>query len=350
MKNWKLLFAAVMSFSLSPLAAIVGPNCDPCLEPCLECDLCDMEACSFFDGVTVYGDALYWRVRRSDLDYALNYDTTNAIGQVYSVSPRYDGGFRLGFSKDCGCGEFEARYTYYQANNDNSITNDAGFLAGTRLIGDLTSLSQGIIEFAKGAWNFELNELAFLAGHHFCPVTCIDMRVFGGFKTLFLKESFDTLYSTSVDINEVSNKFDTLRQTIEMGSYGVNIGIEGSYFLRSCLSFYGNFSYDFLLGSVERRYFYDNTDDGGQTFTNLASLRDNSWRTISVLNLAVGFQYGIETFYCSDLIFSFGYELHHLINLADFMQLQDLSGEINYDRNTNNSGIDGVYVRLSAGF
>lgn len=53
----------------------------------------------------LYGDWLYWRARRSSLDYAVPIIINNgfllAQGEVIAIEPSYKSGFRVGLLYEC---------------------------------------------------------------------------------------------------------------------------------------------------------------------------------------------------------------------------------------------------------
>ena len=112
MKKMLLALGLMVGIAQSPLTA---DNCCPTYD-CCENDCC-IDWC---DGWTVYGDYLYWNVRKCNLDYAVQvneakeyaYNWIYPTGKLYAVDPNYTGGFRVGVSKTLCNGDIGVRYTY----------------------------------------------------------------------------------------------------------------------------------------------------------------------------------------------------------------------------------------------
>ncbi len=329
---------------------------DPC-DPCMENNSCcpNIDFCNGDFDFKIYGDYLYWRTRRCELDYAIpttgNSTSGPFVGNVYTVCPEYDSGFRVGGIVGSGDLYLEGRYTYYQSSSEDSVVDSTGNLIGTRIVDDFPGgASQGAFNFARADYSVHYHAVDALLGYDMDVGRCFDFHLFTGFKGLFIEQKFNVLYSDAEDIDGPANTYSSINDKIELDGYGLTLGFDMVYHVYDCIGLTGSFAYDVLAGNTDRHFSYRNTTDGGQNFTDNANLRDECWRTISGLNLAIGMQYETRICNCYDVVLGAGYEFHHYLNFSDFLALQSESGETTFDRQTDGIGFDGLYVRLGIGF
>lgn len=311
-------------------------------------DCCPTPCCAEWK---VYGDWIYWNTRRCQLDYATPFDSiaTTAIGNVSSVCPGYESGFRVGISRECGNTFYDLFYTYYRPDASDTTTNVDGNLAGSRIVENFTALIPGTIALAKGKWNLDYDEVNLLMGYKLCSRPCVESYVVGGFKYASIDQDFESFYSETADI---TTNVDKVKESIDLNAYGVNFGLKGKYTFCKCFNLFANASHDVLLGDFNRKFTYDTSIDGGTTFTQSVNLKDESWCMLGVYNLAFGLGYDMsfKGCWCADLSFSVGYEFHQWVNTLDFLDYQNESQEITFDRHLQSLGFDGLFVQLSVGF
>ena len=320
-------------------------------DPCVVNDCCPNFCCDLGGEFTVYGDYLYWRARRCELDYAIPYDGNNYIGDVNHICPEYDNGFRVGGRYRFGDMDVEGKYTRYYSSSRDSVTDATNTnLAGTRRIDEFGPVSQGSIALAYADWDVHYDGVDALLGYDMNVGNCFDFRLFGGFKYLSIEQNLNVLYSAGTDITNDTNSFIHIHGDLDMDGYGLTFGFETRYTICDCFGIIGSFAYDVLASEFDRREVYLTTTDGGQNNTTRADLHDECWRTISGFNLAVGLSYDMQLCGCYDVFIAAGYEFHHYLNLADFIGFQSESGETTFDRQTDGLGFDGLFVRLGIGF
>lgn len=352
-KSFFLIFTLV-SITAGLQARDYSYNSYGCSNPCCDTYDCCENSCCFGGKFTVYGDYLYWRARRCHLDYAIPFepvDGTYAIGNVYSVCPKYDSGFRVGGIYSCGDLDLEGRYTYFYSSSRDSITDLNHYLAGTWLIPVFTVVAQGSkIELAQADWDVNYNAADALVGYELDVGNCFDFRLIGGFKYLSINQNLNILYSDSTDPSNASNSYDHLHNDLDMDGYGLTFGFETYYRICNCFGIIGSFAYDVLASDFDRREIYRTTTDGGANFTIHENLHDECWRLVSGLNLSVGLRYDLCLCGCYDVFVAAGYEFHHYLNMDDFLNLQAISSLITFDRQTEGLGLDGLFVRLGIGF
>ncbi len=322
---WILLLPLLFSFEARADFGNYG-NCCP-----QYCDSCD-------DWV-VYGEWLYWRSRRCDLDYAVTGAGAGTYtGNIHSVDQSYESGWRIGVQKYCGDFFYDLTYTYFRNDESNSKNNPA--LSGTRIVDDITAVTQGLITDARGKWDLDYDVVDLLAGYGFCNTSCFQPYIFGGLKLAFIDQKFEALYIEGAN-------FDRVTQKIDMDAYGINLGVGANYNFCHCFNFFGRFSYDVLLGDFTRHYNYETSANA-----DAANFKDDCWRMLSVLNLSfgLGYDFAFSNCWCSNLGISLGYEFHQWVGQPDFIDFQSESGEVTFDRHLQSLGFDGLFLRLALNF
>lgn len=351
-KKWMVALATVVTTtSFAPASA----------SDCYECDsgsdcgfnLCDCDPC---EGWSVYADYLYWRVRRCDLDFAFTDASSDSsyVNKVWSVSPSYDSGFRVGILKACGDMDFGAHYTYFKSNDHLSVAQAdiEGDLGQTRLTDN--SLNVSAIQLARGDYRVELNQLDLELGYHLEVSDCLAARLFTGFRYANIKQEFSSQYSQNADDpngDSSGNAVDFGYQKSELDFYGLYLGNKASYKVSDCFDFFGGFSLG--IGVGENQHIYSHTyQPGGQSEPNQLDYIDGDcWKALGVLDLNLGVTFPLCNVCCTDWALSFGYEFHHWFNTSGFLSLdREDQFSAHLDSPCCDLGFDGLFVRLSAAF
>lgn len=315
----------------------------PTSNPCYTDDCCEDI------GFEIYGDYLYWAARKCDLDYALPYDGTFTIGEVYQVNPSWDSGFRVGLTKDCCPFMFGATYTWYHPVANSSVVNADGDLAGTFMIDAITVVNQADIQLARADWNLTYNTLDLLVGYQFCTTPCFNAAILAGFRAAFINQHFNVLYSDEQDLTSPTADADLINMSNRLNGYGLDVGLNASYALSRCIEVFGTASIDVLAGHFDRRFIYTVIEDGG-TIENVGiDLTDSCIRSVGVCNIKLGLTY-IARICNFDTSLSIGYEFHNWFNVSNFLINQNESGQITIDDALDCYGFDGLFVRLGLSF
>ncbi|MCH9625178.1 MAG: hypothetical protein S4CHLAM123_03480 [Chlamydiales bacterium] len=305
------------------------------------CGSCCQDSC--WSGWSIYGDWLYWRVRNCGLDYALpgpvNQSSASLnAGKVFAVEPSYDSGFRIGIAKECDCFYFDAFYTHYKNEESDKIATNNG-LSATRVVG----LTDAVIPAATAKYEIDYNVVDIVGGYSSNPCYCFQTMFFGGFKYARIDQTYTALY---FDPATPEDQPILVNQTNDMNAYGVDIGLGGEYAICNCLSAYGRLSYDILLGNFTRKM----EQNASTAFAgDFVDLRDECWRALSVVNLAIGISSDYQ-FCCScldSLTLALGYEFHKWIDMPNFYAFGSAD---RVDRTPAGFGIDGVTIRLALKF
>ncbi|MCH9625174.1 MAG: hypothetical protein S4CHLAM123_03440 [Chlamydiales bacterium] len=328
---------------------------------------CYQDCDCFCSGWGIYADYLYWSPRRCQLDYATHENITGFSldgleGELFSVMPCYDSGYRVGIYKECDCFFFDAYYTSFSNTESASVFSADENLAGTRyasVIGGLVNPATGLIS-ASAKWELEYDVVDVLAGYKLNSCGCFESYVFGGFKYASIGQELKTEYEAdqvviaTEEFNPTIYNVIRVKQKADMDAYGVALGLGAKYTLCGCFDFFGRFSYDVLVGNFDRR-FIQSTAPPTTVFTQVINLDDNCWLPVNVVNLAFGLAYNYDFCGCwiNTIGFSVGYEFHHWLRMLDFIDLGALTAlpsPVILDRHLQNFGLDGLTVRLAIGF
>jgi len=300
---------------------------------------------------TLYADYLYWRTRRCDLDFALQYggDSVQPIGrELYSVEPEYNSGYRIGVVRQCDCLFFDLAYTHFhdeQKNGVQSVLIDGVLDLSDTFLPTRTFVTPGgTSTLAKSAWDLDYDVVDILAGYGLSNCGCLETYVFGGLKLAFIDQRLYTTYDREV----VTLTFEpySVKQTYDLDAYGIDLGIGANYTLCGCFNFYGRFYYDVLLGNIDRAFIQNPELTTG---VSTIDLRDTCWAAINVANLAFGVGYDYKFCGCcvNSLSISIGYEFHKWINLLDFYQFNT---EYSIENSSQGFGLDGLVIHFALGF
>lgn len=343
---------SIFLLALAPLFLLSTAKADYYYD-CCPPEYCSPEFCAPCSSWVVYGEWLYWRARRCQLDIAFDgLPTTSAdssTGRVHSVEPSYDHGFRVGFQKYCGDLFLDAFYTYFRNDETLSVVNTDG-LVGTRLIPFSSVITQGGFDLAIGKWDIDYDTVDILVGYQWNRKKCFHPYIFGGFKYASIDQKLRTTYSEPAEL--FTGDFDRIIQKLDMDAYGIDLGFGAKYSIFNCFNVFGRFSYDVLLGDFKRRFIYESfLVDTGET-TRSIDLHDECWHSISVFNFlfGVGYEHLFTNCWCANLGISVGYEFHQWINQPDFLGILSASTMDQLDRHLQSLGFDGLFVRASLGF
>lgn len=317
-------------------------------------------------GWSIYGDLLYWNIRKCSLDYAWREEFTDGsndipneigIGPAKAVEPDYDLGFRVGASKTCDCMTFGIRYTYYD-NKETATMSDSGLnyqaarvLPGTRndsYTGDgSTSYVESNFDFARSVYDVELNVIDIEVAKAFDMDCGVCVSFFGGFRAAFLDQELSTEYG---NLASITTDQTYVHEVVNFDAYGIYLGGEGTWSVCNGFGLFGRFGIATLVADFERSFLQKNINSSVDFA--VAQVEDSMWCHINELEFVVAVEYeGCECM-CIDWSIRFGYELHTWFNLADFLNFCGTNSGIEGHpaRQKDSIGFDGIFVRLGARF
>jgi hypothetical protein len=286
-------------------------------------------------GFNVGFEFLFMSPRHADLDYAIPYDSTDSIGDVSAIRPGFDAGFRFSLGTSWDGMDLSLTYTGHSSDQADSLTDAVnGDIAGTLIIDDYTSVTQGSIELAEAAWNTDLHVFDLIGGYQLRAGDALELRILTGLKVVAMDQRFNVLYADDVAL---TGDIDTIEQTLNFKAYGLQAGLAPTLRLDEGLRLVSSVVFSPLLADVDRNFFYDAS---GTTYSDLDSSES---RIMDQMNLSLGLEADL-----GPALLALGYEAQSWQNFPGFLTHTNESGEILFERHNSNFGYDGFYARLSA--
>lgn len=280
----------------------------------------------------VYGDYLYMKARQTELDYAIPYAALSSIGDVASVEPDFESGFRVGAKGQKDAVGFDIAYTSLSSSGNDSVSDPVnGDIAGTLIIDNLTAVAQGNIESATARYDVESRAFDANATHDLVKNRRLNVKALGGVKVASIEEEFDVRYDELG-----SNDFVTVRQTTDMDAFGVNLGLTGGFQLFPGVTLTGTAIYSPMIADVDQAFIYANNTTNPQI-----NLTDNTSRLVSMLDLRVGADVQVYNSPTTQVLVNLGYEFQSLFNYPGLLKHTNESGEITMDHNDSTLTFDG---------
>lgn len=334
----------LIALLLIQLPAFCDPFCDPCAA-----------YTEVGESLHIGGEWLYWKTRRSDLDYAIVGESTIdegsdniPDGKVHSICPDYDHGYRISALYNCdGCWTFGFNYTSFSTSDTSDvkrITQEDIF--PSRKQSYVLNADDRDLQYAQATYDVDLNQYDIAFGFYsVLPSFNSQIRSFGGIRIAFLDQSMSTIYDE--DYNENEELADKLKETLEMDAIGAVMGFEGRWGICEGAYLFGSFSGGLLVAEFDSKWElinYDN-DSSGET---LMRIKNEQCLPISVFHINAGIQYDLCRFLCANWDIKAGYELHQWCQMPDFIRTID--NNITLGRDKASLGFDGFFVKLNAKF
>jgi len=338
----KTLILTLIACPTISLFAEYGKGCDPCMPICDQCDSC----CEW----QFHGDWLYWKVRRSDLDYAIpktTQESFQANGRIECVGFDRDSGFRVGGYRNCnGNWNFGLRFTHYETIAKSSVHSEQNIFYPTRPHRAAQSFDLMVFggNFAASQYELDLNILDFEAGYKYNLSYCKAFaRPLVGIKFAFIDQKMVSDYEGDQFTDEL--KIQT-SEKIDMDSYGVYLGLEGEWNIWCGFGIFGRLSGGFNFGNIDVRH----VDIGTREMD--TQLVDDVKGSVCLLvrnyEFSTGIQWELCDYLCADWMIQFGYEFHDWCGIIDFLNFTDISEFGKTTRGGSNLGYDGIFIRLNA--
>jgi len=325
-----------MKKRLLPIITFIFIVCSQCIYGYVQPCFCDVSS-----GIQFSADWLNWKVRRSNLDFAIVGETVDDYpdGVIRCVHSDKHSGLRLAFFQDCGHWDFGVRWTGFCPDQKETIYREEEDIIPTRVPSSIIvngDLPGSGLDFAESKYRVNMNvfdlETGFEYGQYFW---CFTLRPFGGVRISLIDQKLDTEYDSTFGSSETAGEAVRMREQLEMISCGLYAGLETQVdltigvdlFLRTGLGIHladccGSMNvYDFSEG---------NQDD------QLFKLKKEQWKTVSESEIVVGGQFHYTDMICADWTLQVGYEIHQWCAVPDF-----LSGD-------SNLGFVGLVLRASA--
>ncbi len=369
------------AMALLGCATVQANDCMSC-NPCNPCDPCD----SFCDGWSVYGDWLFWKVRRSGLDYTIEgdnfesprheYDSNTYVpfGKMHCVDPEYQSGYRIGFAKNFCELDVGVRYTHFKADHTNSKYSEDYSLDGTRqhplddeaYTSSWGSSSINDFDYAESGYSLKLDQIDVEAGKAWDTCEGLRVRPFVGFRYARIDQHMNTFYDIEDGL--------TVSEFLDIKAYGFYLGAGVRYTFCECFGLHACLSGGLYIASTSGHHnegsgFFGNgsssssdssSGSGSGSGDNVGSVpeadsdihvsRCDSDILVGSCDAAFGVSYELHNCFCGNWMFAAGYEFHNWSGMPDFLNFTDDGSFGNHSRNHSNLGYDGLYVRVKMEF
>jgi hypothetical protein len=279
----------------------------------------------------VEGDYLFLKPRRDNLDFAIAAPASNiANGSIEAVNWERRSGFRVGGGYRMGEGwEAAVYYTYLHSTGslDLAKPDDAGTIFPTLthpgFIGQVDSAS------AESALNY--NVVDALLGRRFEINDSGEIRVFGGGRYAWIRQSLDAFYDGGdANLAHVSSP-------IGFHGGGFRVGGEGAYKIPWGFSLFARAGGSILVGDFHTSLLETNNNEAT---TNVNVSRDFR-KLVPETDMTLGINWKYRNFTVSG-----GYELVYWFGLVDSPDFVDDVHQGKMSRRSGDLSLDGFFIRL----
>lgn len=340
MFNWKALTLLSIFFTVSTLSAQYY-----CQDDCYDqfCDPCN--------GWYLQGELLYWKVRRSELDYAIDNfeDSINPAefrpnGDVRCVEPDYDLGVRVRVSKECSDFYAAVEWTNYETKQTNSISaGESNFIyLPTRLHPALVGFNVG--NYAEGTFDYRMNQIDFEFGVSYHVNQCQKIQPYVGFRYSRIDQELNAVILR----NGTGWSTDSFQR---MDAFALTCGTRGIARFCDCFELFVKVGGALHLADFDTdRNLYPIVDSVKfDSDPNLfARKKECLWVANADLSFGLGFDVCKQQ--CAEISILVGYEIHKWFCLPDFLNFTDDHRSGSLARNQQNLGYDGLFAGLRVSF
>lgn len=317
------------------------------------CEFCS-EWCDPCSGWEFNIDWLYWNVRRSNLDFAVDGHTGNDFpdGKMKCVDIDYDHGFRIGALKECDEFDVGLHYAHFKTEENRRSFERIGDIVPTRMHpGNSTGLGDvNTLDYARANYKASIDSVELALGKKIEIDEGTFIRPACGFSYASICQAMHTVYQE--DDQGVTGV--RIKQKLDMGAYGLFVGSGASFGFCECYSIFGHFSGGVYVGDFDASYSeyqFDGPRLGhGEKGDRLVHATKCQTLVVGSYELSLGIAYDLCEFMCMDWKLSAGYEFHEWCGLPGFIHFTDDSTRGALTRNGSTFGWDGLFLRGSATF
>jgi hypothetical protein len=328
--------------------------------PCCNCTpICCLDSCTPYDDPCgrfyIYGDAIYWNLCRSSLDYAIegNESLSPPVilgkGHILSQNSDLDAGFRLGIGSTSFCGlTYALRYTYFQKSLNDSPCFSKPIAAGaTRLPAVTTAedFNPYLVTSIAARYNLKLRYLDAESGFWKQMHCNLSVHPFVAIRLAWIDQTLDYLYQNG---QAKSQRCDS---TLFAEAYGALGGFDFNYSFCKRVTIIGRLSAGPLFSETD---FTTVVTEGLCTSPSPTILLDtfeqDYCHPVFTTTASIGIEVALFTACCTTFDASFGYELHTWSQLQDFYDFPSHSAQAKLMRDNNTFLLHGCYASLRASF
>lgn len=332
-----------------------------CVTSCLVCDPCFSKSGSAYDDpygdVYIYGDVLYWHLCRSNLDLAIQADTTETPSLIVGTGPVLysdkdsEFGFRLGIGTRTFYGvDYALRYTYFRGESQDPIDLTDPLRSGATRLPPTSSPDFGPnnVIYIDPFYKLTLKSIDVEAGF-IKKMNCRTfIRPFIAFRTIWVDEDVQDYYADDFLAPKTSQQYYAEMQT---KGYGANGGFDFNFVIHPCLSITGRSSIAALLGEQNSTTSVESDININPDPTILLYVEnDRAYRTLITTDVSIGLTAGLFSICCTQINASLGYELHTIHGIPDFQDFPSSEVTSKLMRDTATVLLHGLYGRLEAAF
>lgn len=310
-------------------------------------------------GWIVRADVLYWSVRNPATQYAITdiggVQDRGAVGQVLTVTPEYDLGFRFSLGRRLGCCDTGPEILFHFTDFDQDLSETfAGPVRSTFISSDnsenddsdnINTLGVETITpddratSARASYRFSYNTYDLELAQSLVTNRNLTLRVGGVGRVMDMDQEFRVTY-TGGDFQTAFTPFETSDYT----GGGLLLGADLNWHATRCLTLDMGAKAGAMLGTFDTRIFIPDDEPGVPT-----DVKYNETRMTTVLDVRVGLTYRryVGRFL---LLGSAGYEMTQLLDFNDHRTFSDSHQEGQNSHLVGNISLDGAYCRAGVEF
>ena len=314
-------------------------------------DDCYDQFCDPCNGWYLQGDLLYWKIRRSELDYAIdnfddrtNPDEYRPYGDIHCVEPDFDLGVRVRLSKECNDFYTAVEWTNYETKKSNSIDAGAGnsVILPTRLHPSVEGYSSG--DYAEGIYDFRMNQIDLEFGVSYNVNDCQKIQPYIGFRYSRIDQELSAITLN----NETGYSTDSFQR---LNAYALTCGTRGIARFCDCFELFVKVGGALHLADFDsNRNLYPIIESVKFDNDSLLYARKKECLWVVNTDLAFGFGFDVCKQQCAEISVVIGYEIHKWFCLPDLLNFTDDVRSGSLARNQANLGYDGLFAGLRVSF
>ncbi len=286
-------------------------------------------------GYKVTADYFSWTVNRGEMDYV--YPDT---GDVSTVDPGADGGFRLGFEVMKGPATYMIGFATYEAEEEDEVRG--GSLSGTLIMDDNCTVCQSFT-FATASYDSDFSVIDAAVGYQLRPDSKFGLQFVGGVSFGSIEEEYNVIYA---DTPAVNGNTDVVEMETEASLFGFTFGLVPTYELADMVSIFGRVSYSPTVADMDRTFVYR---DGTTGLQGLSTDFDLELEESEIVH-RTDFAAGVEVMPTDWLSLTLGYESNVWLNFPAFLKVTSESGEETIDRGGDGLAYHGWFFQAGYTF
>lgn len=207
---------------------------------CDESAVVSQQRCDCWGSLEVYGEYVWWKVFQDDLHYAISGVQNNvpSAGNLNRFDGQWESGFRVGASMilPCYAWRLGGEWLRLRSNASDHVVEGDLVLRATRG----QPMNVDVIDQALASFDLKLDTVRLNVEMPLCQNACVVLTPIVGLRADFISEDFAITYVTP------DATFDNRMQ---YWGVGPEVGLDLSWYVLPCFSFFGRPSVGTLYGS-----------------------------------------------------------------------------------------------------